>query len=284
MFAEAKGSVNGEDVDFEGGFVLLPDKAFVEYKDTQYEVDPTTFSFVESAIKQAKGESGAQGGVQGTTECQEAASALKPADFVDNLKNEGGSDVDGTETTKVSGDLNVGGSIDTLLELVENPACSAQVETAGGVPVDEIQQNRGAIEGAVKNAHADVYVGEDNIVRRVSAEITLQPEGADEKVDLEFDLALNGVNEEQDITAPEGAEPLEGLFKELDVNPLDLLQALQGGDIGALLEELGGGEVEIPGVGGGGGRRLFGLPQLPEKVEHSGRPRKLREAQIAIAA
>ena len=34
--------------------MLVPNKAYVNYEGDDYEVDPTTFSFVESAINQAK--------------------------------------------------------------------------------------------------------------------------------------------------------------------------------------------------------------------------------------
>ena len=61
MTASAKGSVNGKNVDFEGGLVLVPNKAYVSYEGTDYEVDSTTFSFIESAIEQAQTESGARG-------------------------------------------------------------------------------------------------------------------------------------------------------------------------------------------------------------------------------
>ena len=55
----------------------------------------------------------------------------------------------------------------------------------------------------MKTAHVDVYVGDDNIVRKIAAELTIEPKApASEKVELELDLSLNGVNEEQTISAP----------------------------------------------------------------------------------
>ncbi len=248
MTAEAKGSVGGKDVDFEGGLVLLPGKAFVSYEGTEYEVDPTTFSFVESAIKQAAAKESAGDPTEAATACQkEAAAKVKPADFVETLKNEGGEDVGGTETTKISGDLNVKGGFDALVEVFESPACASSLEAAGPLGLGKLNEARNEIEGALQGGHADIYVGDDNIVRRVAASFTIEPPGTGEKVAVELDVSFSDVNEGQDISAPENAEPLEGLFKKLGVNPLELLQGLQGGDIGGLLEELGGGS--IPGGG-----------------------------------
>ena len=86
--ASANGTVGGESIDFEGGLTLLPNSGYVEYEGTEYEVDPTTFSIVESAIDEAQGQGGAEGESAGASGCQEAAADLKVADFVEGLENE----------------------------------------------------------------------------------------------------------------------------------------------------------------------------------------------------
>lgn len=234
---KANGEVSGEAVDLEGGLTLLSDRAFVNYKGTEYEVDPTTFGFVKSAFEQAQ-QQGSEGGEGEGTGCQEAASDLEINQFVDKLKNEGSADVDGTETTKVSGDLNVDGAIDAIIGLTKDPACSSQLEAAGPLPLGELEEAKGELTSAIKKAHADVYVGDDGIVRKLAAELTVEPKDGDEKVEVEFEVTLGEVNEEQDISAPANAKPLEGLFQELGVNPLELLEGASSGDIGGLLEGL----------------------------------------------
>jgi hypothetical protein len=261
MTAEANGSVGGKDVDFEGGVVLVPNKAYVSYEGEDYEVDPTTFSFVQSAIEEQQRKSGAESGTEGATECQsEAAEKFSAEDFVDNLTNEGSADVGGTETTKVSGDLDVGSALEAVTELTELPACSSQLDAAGPLPLGELEEAQGEIEKALKSAHADVYVGEDKIIRRFTARFDIQPQGSGEKVAIELDLSLNGVNEGQEITTPDGAKPLSDLFQKLGVNPIELLQGAQSGaGLGGLLEQLGGSTgTELPGIGsapGGGGKQ-----------------------------
>lgn len=248
MDAKVNGSIGGEKVDFAGGLILLPNSAYVEYEGTQYEVDPTTFSFVESAIQQAQKQGG--GGSAGATACQEEASKLKIADFVEGLTNEGGADVGGTSTTKVSGDLDVAGAIEAGVGLAEGPACKAQLGAAGPLPSkSEIDKAKREVEQALKSAHVDVYVGDDDIVRQISAQLQIEPQNpgsGPKSVAIDVDLKLTGVNEEQQISAPGKSKPISDLFIKLGINPIELLGTLQGGGagggaggLGNLLEGLG---------------------------------------------
>lgn len=249
MTAAANGSAAGEDLNFEGGLTLLTDRAFVSYEGDAYEVDPTTFGFLKSALEQAQQSEGETGDI---TACQEAAEGIKFSQFADQLTNEGSVDVDGTSTTKVSGDLSVSGGIDALIKLTEDPACSSQIEAAGPLPLDELEEAKGELSKAIKQAHVDLYVGDDNIVRKIDAELTIAPPGAEnEKVELEMELTLSEVNEEQSFESPSNAKPLEALFKQLKVNPLELLEAGNEEGIEGLLEGLMGGS--LPGGSSGGG-------------------------------
>jgi hypothetical protein len=254
MSAKAKGRLKDEAVDFEGGLTLLSDRAFVNYKGTEYEVDPTTFGIVRSSFEEASQKGGEESNSGEVTACQDAAAGLEVRDFIDNLISEGSAEVDGTDTTKVSGDLNVGAAIDAIIKLTENPACSAQLEAAGPLPLDELESAQGELKQAVKKAHVDVYVGDDDIIRKLAAELTVEPkEGSKEKVEVEFELSLGEVNEEQEIKAPANAQPLQGLFEELDINPLELLEgATNGGGLGGLLEGLTEGATSGGSSSGGG--------------------------------
>lgn len=253
--AEAKGNAAGEDIDFDGGLTLLTDRAFVEYEGTSYEVDPTTFGFLKSAFEQAQQQEGSEADV---TACQQAAEGIKFSQFAEKLENEGSEDVDGTSTTKVSGELNVGGAIDALIQLTEDPACSSQLEAAGPLPINELEEAKGELTKAIKKSHVEIAVGDDNIVRKFAMELTVEPPQAKgEKVELEMEVTLSGVNEEQSFEEPSNAKPLEGLFKKLKVNPLELLEGGSSGGIGGLLEGLmGGSSSSESGSSSGGGSEL----------------------------
>ncbi len=249
MSASAAGTAEGEDIDFEGGLTLLSDRAFVNYEGTEYEVDPTTFGLVKQSFEQAQ-DQGSEGNAADVTACQEAAEGMEVGDFIDDLTSEGSANVDGTSTTRVSGDLNTGGAVDAIIELAEDPACSTQLEAAGPLPIDELKEARGELTSAVKTAHVEVYVGEDDIVRKLAAELRIEPKDTSgEKVELDFELVLSGVNEEQQISAPGNAKPIQGLFQKLGVNPIDLLESASSGEgLGDLLEDLA--ERGLPSGGG----------------------------------
>jgi len=253
MSASAKGSLGGEKVDFEGGLTLLGNKAYVGYEGTEYEVDPTTFNFVRTIIKR-------RGGGKPSTEltaCQEAAAELQLSDFVENLKGEGSAEVGGTSTNKVSGDLNVSGALGAAAELSENPACSEQLSAAGSLSAARLEKAKGQLEESLKDAHVVLYVGDDHIVRRITAQLTVEPPngsggGGAKSAEIDLDLTLTGVNEEQTISAPQGSQPLSNLFVKLGVNPLELLSLLQGkggglngpGGISGLLEGFAAGGTQ----------------------------------------
>lgn len=230
MSASAKGSIGGEKVDFEGGLTLLGNKAYVGYEGTEYEVDPTTFNFVRTIIKRRGG-----GKEQSTelTACQEAAAELQISDFVENLKGEGSADVGGTNTNKVSGDLDVSGAVEAAAELSENPACREQLNAAGSLSAARLEKAKTQVEEALKGAHVVLYVGDDHIVRRITAQATVEPPksstgGGAKSAEIDLDLTLTGVNEEQAISAPQSSKPLSNLFVKLGVNPIELLGLLQG--------------------------------------------------------
>lgn len=239
MAAKVHGSGKGENIDFEGALTMLTDRAFVEYEGTDYEVDPTTFGYLKSAFEQAQQKGGEESG--DITACQKASEGIKFSQFAENLKNEGSADVNGTSTTKISGDLAVSGAIDALVKLSEDPACSSQLEAAGPLPLNKLEEAKSELSKAIKKSHVELYVGEDNIVRKVAAELTIEPpEAKGETVELELELSLGGVNEEQSFSEPSNAKPLEVLFKKLHVNPLELLEAGGSGGIGGLLEGVTG--------------------------------------------
>jgi hypothetical protein len=250
----AKGSLGGKDLNREGGLTLLGNKAYVAYEGTEYEVDSTTFNFVKSMLKQQDGEEGKSGEIAA---CQEAASELELSDFVENLKSAGSAEVGGTSTTKVSGDLDATSAIEAVSTLIENSKCSEQLSAAGPLPsAAELDKAKSTVGESLKSAHVDLYVGDDHIVRRITAQATIEPpkssKSGAKRVELNLDLTLTGVNEEQTISAPSSAKPLSDLFLKLGVNPIELLGAFQNSSsqgLGGLLEGLS----ESGGSGSGGG-------------------------------
>ncbi len=257
IHAKVSGNYKGDDVDFDGGLVLLPNSAYVNYKGVEYEVDPTTFSFVESVLDQAQ--RGGAGESKGASGCKEAVGQLDFTKLADNLKNEGTVDVGGTSTTKLSGNLDAAGATDLLTELSENPACRGQLSAAGQLPsTGELGKAGDELSRSLKSAEVEFYVGDDDIIRRIVADVVVEPKGSGkDRSEIDLDVTLIGVNEEQEIAAPGGAKPLSDLFLKLGINPLELAGALQNGEgLQPLLEQFGkkpGGGLPNLGDGAGGG-------------------------------
>ena len=263
---KANGEADGEPVDIDGGLTVLGDRAYVDYNGTEYEVDPTTFGFVKSGFEEAQqeGEKESKGGE--ATACQKAATSLNLEEFVDNLENEGGEEVGGVKTIKLSGDLNPKHGVDAIVKLMETPSCTSELEAAGPLPLAQLKREQSKLTSAVKEAHVQVYVGEDDhIVRKVVADLTVEPKGSDETSEVELDFTLGKVNEPQTIKAPANAEPLEKLFGKLGINPLELLGMMQGGggvNLGSMLEGITGAIGGNGNSSGGGGGNSSGRPEI----------------------
>jgi len=251
---KAKGEAEGENIDFDGGLTVLGDRAFIAYGGKNYEVDPTTFGFIKSGFEEGEQEGSKESQTAEVTACQKAAEELDLGEFVDNLENEGSEDIDGTGTTKLSGELKPKAAVEAIIKLSEAPACSSELEAAGAPSPDELKAEQAELTDAIKSAHITMNIGEDDhIPRKVAAEMTIEPKGTGEKTDVEFELTLSKVNEKQTIKAPAGAEPLEKLFDQLGVNPLELLGMMEGGGggyLGGLLEGITGGEGSSGDLGG----------------------------------
>lgn len=241
MDAKANGAVGGKNIDFNGGLVLLPNSAYVNYEGTEYEVDPTTFSIVESTLQQAQRESG-EGDTGGASACQEELGKLKVADFFENAVNKGRSEIGGTTTTEITGNLNIPNAIDSALEVAESPACKGQLAAAGPLPSKaEIEKAKKEVEDTISGSRVVVQVGDDNIVRQIAVQMKLIPKNGGSGpriIEIEFALELTELNEEQTISAPPNAEPLSKLFLKLGINPIELLGLLQGEESGKSLGEL----------------------------------------------
>jgi hypothetical protein len=138
---------------------------------------------------------------------------------------------------------------EALIEANEDALCSQQIRAipGAGASLEGFEESSGGAREAVKDAHITLYVGDDHIVRRLQAQVTLEPSAGQApkgvgSAEFDVDLTLTDVNEPQTIVAPKGAKPLTGLFIKLGINPLELLGVIQGGVTGgglsALLERL----------------------------------------------
>jgi len=200
----------------EAGITILPDNVFVDYGGQTYEVgEELVEQVVGAALKQQKDQPQdlADFGIDGVD-------LLKDGEVAD------GEEIDGVATRQVSGSIDPAAIIEAFNKIVENPAVKSQLPPGAEVPTlgrDIAQKLGDAIEGS----EVEVSAGEeDGILRRfgLSLEFKVPEELAEKDSELEggsleLTVTLTDVGERPEITAPEDAEPIEGLLRELGVPP-----------------------------------------------------------------
>jgi hypothetical protein len=254
--ATASGEGGGQSLDFEGGLISTGESGFVSYQGTAYEIPQQLFGQFLEGFKQAQAESPDSGTVgPAGAECLKQA-GIEPRDWLTNLENEGDTDVEGTPTTQISGDLDVARIVDDVPRIVD--ACGAGQIPSGSLDTAQL----GPLADAVKEARFSVFAGnEDDTLRKLEAQVQVEPSGAEaqglESLSLDFSLTLSHLNERQTIDAPSGAKPIEDLLRELGIPPEILSGGLGGlggiSGLGGLGDSSSGsGSATIPPSTGGG--------------------------------
>ena len=243
----------GTSMSFEGGLTVTEDNAYVEYGGTAYEVGTETFTqFKElaesAAAEQTESTEGQSFGELFTQGCETQLQAQGASDtsacdidfasWLGELENEGTEDIEGTDAVHISGEVDVEQMITDLVELgtaVPNAGAAAPTE-------EQLQQ----VTDAVSEASFDLYSGtDDDILRGLDFTVAIDPSAIPdaeaagvESVDVGFEMRLGGVNEEQEISAPSDAQPIEDLLGQFGIDPSAL------GGLGGL--------ARVPGAPGAG--------------------------------
>jgi hypothetical protein len=197
-----EGSFSGQGEELTAGVVNTGEKGYVSFQGEDYEVSGPVYQQFTAAYEQAA----TQGGQEGQSL---SSLGLNPRDWLTDAKVEGEADVGGTETTKITGSLDVAAVIDDINTALEKMRALG-LDGSDQLP-EQItpQQKQQAVE-TVDAARVEVYSGnEDRILRRLKVDLTA--EGST----VTLDLTLTGVNEEQDIPEPSDAKPFSELAEQL---------------------------------------------------------------------
>lgn len=215
----------GQNLDLEGGLVATRKNAFVTYQGQAYEVGASVLNrlkaFSERSLRQAQAR-----GNQNASIFERLG--IDPQSWLTNVSNEGDEDVEGTETIHIHGDADLEQIVTDLATIAER-APGDDFQALDPADLDQVKS-------AVQNASLDVYSGkEDRVLRRLSLSLAIEPPASDggaevSSVNVDFTLTLRDVNEPQTINAPSGAKPISGL-----------------------LDDLGLGDLRVPGSGANGG-------------------------------
>jgi hypothetical protein len=176
--------VESAGVKIDGGFVTTGDKAWFTRGDTAYAIPQDPWDQIVEARESGQGAGSAQ---QATPQLN-----VEPADWLRKVSAESGGQIDGVETTHISADVDAAAAAADLVKAMQG---------AGQLPFD---LPAGVEERAAKtlgDAQLDVWVGKDEIVRRLSFELEGKGNGG-RAVQMDLRFELSEVNEPQDVSAP----------------------------------------------------------------------------------
>ena len=155
-----------------GGFMAVEEKAYFTRGGDAWQLPPEAWEPVVQAV------------AGGTAPAQAPAFELHPETWIRDAETVGQKELDGVETTHVSASVDVEAMARDLTQVAAGAAASLPPP--------------GRFAKLVERAELDVWVGSDQVLRRLTARVGL---GAPRSgVDLEVDLT--GVNEPQNIQAP----------------------------------------------------------------------------------
>jgi hypothetical protein len=131
---------------------------------------------------------------------------------------------------KISGELDVPAAVEAMVNLVEDPACGTQFEALSPFVFYKVRLLADELAGSAEKSTVQIYVGDDDIIRKLSAEFSGDPGAGGGPVTVHLELSLSGVNEEQKLEVPANAKPIFALLARLGVSPLEFLGWSRGGE------------------------------------------------------
>jgi len=221
MAIESRGDLGGRSVDFLSGPLWLPGKLVLNFDGKVYEPPEGTFEELKSKLEDAQDEEGA--GNAGA--CLEAAGDFNVTGILRNVTLEGkGETLDGEPIKMVTADLDLPAAIDELIEMSEEPACSAQLEAVGLPPATQLEELKKQLKHSVLSAPVTLGVDKNGVVRylKVLVNVELRHE---EELEVELVVRLNKVNEVTELAEAHGYSPFPALLKQFGLTSEDVEQA-----------------------------------------------------------
>ncbi len=198
----ASAEVGGPTLDFAGGLVLTEDGLWIDYQDQAYQLDDPTFAEVKDSYAQSSQlqEDESEGGSL-------SQFGVDPQNWLTDVTNEGTEDVDGTETVHVSG----AGDIKRIVEDLDSVAAESGQQQLDTGQLDQL-------ESSVDNAQVDVYAAtDDGTLRRLDVAVDVANGGGNGSSTVTLSVGIADPNSDQDISAPENAQPLSDLLGQLPI-------------------------------------------------------------------
>ncbi|MGH2744141.1 MAG: hypothetical protein ACRDLY_02490 [Thermoleophilaceae bacterium] len=172
--------------DLDVGFVTTGDKAWFTEGDTGHAVPAGAWSQVVQARE------------QGTGTQQQLPLPVNPEHWLRDVKSEGTETIGGVETEHVSARVDAPTALRDLLEFAQQGG-----QAPAGILPEGAEER---INDFVKRAEFDVWVGDDDALRRLTADLELAVPGRG-AIEAELALDLTKIGEPQRIAAPAKVAP-----------------------------------------------------------------------------
>jgi hypothetical protein len=227
-YASSEAQVGKRNFEFNGRLFLSPEHALFVYgpafKELGYKPRPPDFRRLKARFEAVQGE----GGEGDVLACLDVVRGLKPSDLIRDVVREGRRELaENTNMFLLGAHIRVNHFVDLLIEMAEDPACSAQLEAVGLPPVAELEAFKADLTKTVKDRSITVALDTNGIVRYVVGRVAfIAPPG--EEVEVRIRGWVNKPDEPiVKVDASEG-KPWSILLRKFGVKPADVLAA--GGD------------------------------------------------------
>jgi hypothetical protein len=204
---DLEATIQGAGQNLTAGVVSTGDKGFVKFQGQSYVVSDSVFQQFKQGYEQAQARAGKQ-------QTQSLATlGIDPQRWLKNPRNEGDAQVGGTDTIRITGDVDVPKLLDDINTALGR-ARSLGVQGSAGLPQQLTPQQREEAAKAIQKLSVQIYTGkEDRTLRRMVIDLAAKAKA--QTVAVNFDLQFTDVNEDQSISAPSGAKPFDQLLSRL---------------------------------------------------------------------
>jgi hypothetical protein len=242
-------SVSGGGQAFSGGLISTGDNAYVNFQGTNYEVGAARVGQLNQRLASQTG-----------TGKSLKDYGIDPQSWVKDPQDKGDESVNGTDTTHVQANVDVGKMFTDFNKTIQQAGGAMGASAPQQLSADTISK----ITQIVKNPKFDIYVGKsDNRIRRLSVKVDFEIPSAQraqfqgaEGGTLSFQIDFAKVGQPQTVTAPANARPISELQQQLGG-----LGAGLGGGLG------GSGSGSGSGGSGSGGSGSTGSTPTPAQLD-----------------
>jgi hypothetical protein len=198
----------GAGQDIKAGATSTGEKGFLSFNGTDYSVPDDVFKQFSQGYTQAQDQNKSQGGTLKEL-------GITPQDWLKDPQVDDSSSVEGTDTVKVTGGIDVPKMLDDVSTLLSK-AGSLGIPNTGQIPSQLTDDQKAQVEKAIQSADVTIESGkDDSILRRMAFTLAIQdPTGSGGKADIDFDLTLSDLGADQEISEPSNTKPLNDLLSQ----------------------------------------------------------------------